>query len=159
MYATDGTHNISLNGWRAIPFCVNNSFGNPVPCAMAFATSENSDVLALMVRLVNKNCKEHDVQSPFDQEYDPSHVDPRDQLPEDPLEANYICAPEWRPFVDSMLRGATRYDLLPDDDDRPTFMSDGGTAFGTFAQQFNLRHTLCKQHLSAHNHLGSTSIP
>jgi hypothetical protein len=107
MYTTDGTHGVSVNNWRAIPFCVVNSLKNPFPVAMAFCTSENAAVLAFMAREIHQKCKEHNVQSPFgDDDFDPSTMNRvQPPLPDaDVLDEKFICMPEWRAFVHSLIR-------------------------------------------------------
>ncbi len=161
MYGSDGTHGISLNNWRAIPLCVNNSLGTPVPVAMVFCTSENQHVLTAMIRMLNEVCTNRGMDPPFDREFGADHVHARDNLArmEDPLDEKFICAPEWRPFVHSIIEGHPNFELAPTFAVRPSFMTDGGPAFAVIAHQFDLDHVLCKMHLQALNKLGQTSKP
>jgi hypothetical protein len=161
MYTTDGTHGISVNNWRAIPFCVVNSLKNPFPVAMAFCTSENASVLAFMARQIHDQCKEHNVKSPFGQEdWDATSMN-RFQPPmpdADVLHEKFICVPEWRVFVHSLQQRQPSVELMPDTLSlRPSFITDGGPAFAAFARQFHLWHVLCKMHLSALNTVGSSN--
>jgi len=157
LYSTDGTHNISSLGWRSIPLCVHNSLGNPHAIALAFATSENSDVMALMARGVNEVCVANGVPPPFATEHDRTFVDDRDRICDDDLDENCICSREWRPFIHSVLQKKTDVLAIPPPDHRPTFLSDEGSAFKVFAKVFNLRHVWCKMHLAANNHLGTSN--
>ena len=160
MYCTDGTHGVSLNNWRAIPFCVVNSLKNPFPVAMAFCTSENAAVLAFMAREIHKKCQEHNVTSPFgDENIDPTAMNrAQPPLPDaDVLPENVICMPEWRAFIHSLMQGQANFDLIPAIVPRPSFMTDGGPAFAAFAKQFHLWHVLCKMHLSALNTVGTSN--
>ena len=134
-----------------------NSLGNPHAVAMLFCTSENSDVIILGLTRLDDHCERHDVRSPFHTKHPADHVDPRDTPVSDDLDESWICSPEWRNFVHSVLQGAAEITLIPDPDNRPTWITDQGTAFSVVARIFNLRHVLCKLHLSANNHLGSTS--
>jgi hypothetical protein len=159
MYCSDGTHGISVNNWRAIPLCVLNSLKNPHPVSMAFCTSENTAVLAIMARLVHEKCKEHNVMSPFGEDVDSEswkrHTKPLDA---DLLHEKFVCVPEWRAFVHSLLDRQPRFELIPNLQlIRPTYMTDGGGAFAAFANQFTLWHVLCKMHLSALNTVGSSN--
>jgi hypothetical protein len=160
MYTSDGTHGISVNNWRAIPFCVVNSLKNPFPVAMAFCTSENAAVLAFMAREIHQKCKEHNVQSPFgEDDFDPSAMNRvQPPLPDtDVLKETFICMPEWRAFVQSLIQGQANFELIPATLVRPSYMTDGGPAFAAFAKQFHLWHVLCKMHLSALNTVGSSN--
>lgn len=160
MYTSDGTHGISVNNWRAIPFCVVNSLKNPFPVAMAFCTSENAAVLAFMAREIHQKCKEHNVQSPFGgDDFDPSAMNRvQPPLPDtDVLKETFICMPEWRAFVHSLIQGQANFELIPATLVRPSYMTDGGPAFAAFAKQFHLWHVLCKMHLSALNTVGSSN--
>ncbi len=160
MYSTDGTHGVSVNNWRAIPFCVVNSLKNPFPVAMAFCTSENVAVLAFMAREIHKKCQEHNVKSPFGE--DDSHPTAMNRcqppLPDaDVLHEKFICMPEWRAFVHSLIQCQANFDLIPAILLRPSFLTDGGPAFAAFAKQFHLWHVLCKMHLSALNTVGPSN--
>ena len=75
----------------------------------------------------------------------------------DPLDKDIICYPPLRAFVKSVFDNDIDIQLIPDVDDRATFMSDGGPAFRNMSGVFNLHHLLCKKHLYAHDHLGSSS--
>jgi hypothetical protein len=158
MYTTDGTHGVSVNNWRAIPLCVVNSLKNPFPVAMAFATSENAAVLAFMARQIHKQCADHGITSPFSQDCDPADQMSRLQaLPNpDALDEVFICMPEWRAFVHSVMQRQADVALIPNARIRPSFMSDGGPAFAAFAKSFRLWHVLCKMHLSALNTVGGS---
>jgi len=162
MFATDGTHNMSKHGWRAIPLCVCNSLGNPHPVAMAWATAECLQVMNLVAAHITQHCLDHDFeQHPFGSICDSSVIDPGDAFLQpdwvDDLEEVYVCAPLYRKFVKSVMNGSPDTNSLPAEDLRPGFMSDGGLAFRAFGKEFNLRHVLCKQHLDANNHVGSTT--
>jgi hypothetical protein len=163
LYASDGTHNMSKYGWRAIPLCVVNSLGNPHPVGMVWATAESFSAMTLLADELSKHLQENGCVDPFSVRRDSraQHVDPRDlcyQLDwEDPLPGNFACAPPYRKFVQSVLDGAPNIAYLPQLDDRPTFLSDGGLAFRSFAECLGWRHVLCKKHLSANNSLSSTT--
>jgi hypothetical protein len=127
---------------------------------MAFCTSENAAVLAFMAREIHQKCKEHNVQSPFgDDDFDPSTMNRvQPPLPDaDVLDEKFICMPEWRAFVHSLIQRQANFELIPSILHRPSFMTDGGPAFGAFAKQFHLWHVLCKMHLSALNTVGSSN--
>ena len=157
LYTTDGTHKISYLGWRAVPICVVNSLGNPHAICMIFCTSENSDVIVHALKKVGVHCELNGVISPFSTTHPHNHADIRDLPVCDDLDESWICAPDWRNFVHSVLQGQTNCDLIPAPDSRPTWITDQGTAFMVVGNIFNLRHVLCKMHLAANNHLGSTS--
>ncbi len=160
-YSADGTHCMTQHGWRAIPLVVLNSLGNPVPIGIAWAPSENTAAMTLLCRQVAALCDRNGVDCPFLHERVPNLKDPLDFFMEadwvDPLTADIICYPPLRKFVESVLDGNPDIGLLPTDDNRPTFMSDGGLAFRFMADLFNMHHILCKKHLSANNPLGSTT--
>ena len=157
MYTTDGTHKISHLGWRAMPICVVNSLGNPHAVAMIFCTTENSDVLIYALKKLGHHCQINGVISPFSTSFPADHVDARDIPVSDNLDEAWICSPDWRNFVDSVLHGTADLDLIPDPDARSSWITDQGPAFLIVGKTFNLRHVLCKMHLDSHNHLGSTS--
>jgi hypothetical protein len=162
MFATDGTHNMSKHGWRAIPLCVCNSLGNPHPVAMAWATAECLPVMNLIASHITQHCLLNNYeQHPFGSIHLRSNVDPGDAFLQpdwvDNLDEVFVCAPMYRAFVRSIMDGCADMELLPEVDNRPGFMSDGGLAFRAFGSEYNLRHGLCKQHLDAHNHVGSTN--
>jgi hypothetical protein len=115
LYTTDGTHGISVNYWRAIPFCVVNSLKNSFPVAMAFCTSENAAVLAFMARELHKKCKEHNIHSPFGKEdRDLTTINRVCVLPEaDVLQENIICMPKWRAFVHSFTQCQANFEMIP----------------------------------------------
>jgi hypothetical protein len=157
LYTTDGTHKISNLGWRAIPICVVNSLGNPHAACMIFCTSENSDVMIRALKKLAEHCDQNGVTSPFSTTYSHDHVDSRDLPVCDELDESWICSPAWRNFIHSVLQGHPNFDLIPAPDLRSTWITDQGTAFMVVGRMFNLRHVLCKMHLAANNHLGSTS--
>ena len=163
LYTSDGTHNMSKYGWRAIPLCVVNSLGNPHPVGMVWATAESFSAMTLLADELSKHLQENGCVDPFSVRRDSraQHVDPRDLCYqpdwEDPLAAQYACAPPYRKFVQSVLDGAPNIAYLPQLDDRPTFLSDGGLAFRSFAECLGWHHVLCKKHLSANNSLSSTT--
>jgi hypothetical protein len=163
LYACDGTHNMSKYGWRAIPLCVVNSLGNPHPVAMVWATSECVSAMMLLADHLSKHLQENGCIDPFSVRRDSrkGSVDPRDLCYQpdwdDPLPCQYACAPAYRLFVKSVLDGQPILAHLPQLDDRPCFISDGGLAFRTFSDCLGWRHVLCKKHLSANNSLSSTT--
>ncbi len=160
-YSADGTHCMSVHGWRAIPLCVLNSLGNPVAIAIAWAPTENAAVMTLLCRKVAAQCQQHGVPCPFEHEHPKGFRDPRDlhMQPDwvDPLSKDIICYPPLRAFVKSVFAKEPDKKLIPDEDNRATFMSDGGPAFRNMADVFNVHHLLCKKHLYALDQLGSTA--
>ncbi len=157
LFTTDGTHKLSRLGWRAIPICIVNSLGNPHAVCMAFCTSENSDVIVNVLSRLDDHCKKNGVLSPFCTIHPHNHVDVRDLPVTDDLDESWICSPEWRNFVHSVLQSNADVTLIPNPDVRTTWITDQGPAFLVVGRIFNLRHVLCKMHLSANNSLGSTS--
>jgi hypothetical protein len=163
LYASDGTHNMSKYGWRAIPLCVVNSLGNPHPVGMIWATAECLSAMIVLADHISQHLRENGCPNPFNARRDSrvQQVDPRDLCYqadwEDPLPAHYACAPPYRLFVKSVLDGQPDFALLPLLDDRPSFISDGGNAFRSFSDCLGWRHVLCKKHLSANNSLTSTT--
>jgi hypothetical protein len=159
-YSADGTHCMSVHGWRAIPLCVLNSLGSPVAIAIAWAPSENAAVMTLLCKQVAVQCQKYGVPCPFEHEHPKSFRDHRDlhMKPDwvDPLDKDIICYPPLRAFVKSVFDNDIDIQLIPDVDDRATFMSDGGPAFRNMSDVFNLHHLLCKKHLYALDHLGNT---
>ena len=159
-YSADGTHCMSIHGWRAIPLCVLNSLGNPVAIGIAWAPTENAGVMTLLCRQIAIQCQKYGVRCPFEHERPKGYCDSRDlyMAPDwvDPLAKDIICFPPLRVFVKSVFDNAPDTGLIPDVDDRATFMTDGGPAFRNLSDLFNLHHLLCKKHLYALNHLGST---
>ncbi len=142
--------------------CVVNSLGNPHPVAMVWATAESFFAMTLLADELSRHLQENGCTSdPFSVRLHAQHVDPRDLCYqpdwEDPLPGNYACAPPYRLFVKSVLDGEPNNAYLPQLDDRPTFLSDGGLAFRSFAECLGWRHVLCKKHLSANNSLSSTT--
>jgi hypothetical protein len=160
-YSADGTHCMSVHGWRAIPLCVLNSLGSPVSVGIAWAPTENAGVMTLLCKQVAIQCQSYGVPCPFEHEHPKSFRDTRDlyMSPDwvDPLSKDIICYPPLRDFVKSVFEHAPDTELIPEVDNRPTFMSDGGLAFRNMADVFNLHHVLCKKHLYALDHLGSTA--
>ncbi len=160
-YSADGTHCMSVHGWRAIPLCVLNSLGDPVALGIAWAPTENTGVMSLLCRQIADHCRKNGVRCPFEQERPKGSCDSRDiyMSPDwvDPLAKDIICFPPLRAFVQSVFSNAADTGLIPEVDNRPTFMSDGGLAFRNLSDMFNLHHLLCKKHLFALDHLGSTS--
>jgi hypothetical protein len=157
LFTTDGTHNLSRLGWRAIPICIVNSLGNPHAVCMAFCTSENSDVIVNVLTRLNDHCEKNGVLSPFRTIHPHNYVDARDLPLTDDLDESWICSPEWRNFVNSVLKGNANVALIPIPDLRTTWITDQGPAFLVVGRVFNLRHVLCKMHVAANNSLGSTS--
>jgi hypothetical protein len=163
LYATDGTHNMSKYGWRAIPLCVVNSLGNPHPVGMIWATSECHSAMILLADHLSQHLQENGCVDPFSLRRDSRspHVDPRDLCYrpdwEDPLPSNYACAPPYRLFVNSVLTEQPILADLPPLDERPTLISDGGLAFRSFSECLGWRQVLCKKHLSANNSISSTT--
>ncbi len=160
-YSADGTHCMSVHGWRAIPLCVLNSLGNPVAIGIAWAPTENTGVMSLLCRQIAVQCQKNGVRCPFEHECPKSFCDSRDlyMAPDwvDPLAKDIICFPPLRAFVKSVFDKAPDTGLIPEVDNRSTFMTDGGPAFRNLSDLFNLHHLLCKKHLYALDHLGSTS--
>ena len=160
-YTADGTHCMSKHGWRAIPWCVLNSLGNPVPIGMAWAPSENANAMILLCRHVAEHCKVHGIKCPFEHEHPQDFKDSRDLYMAadwvDLLDDDIICFPPLRNFVHSALLGIPDRCKIPPVDDRATACTDGGPAFRIVADLFNMHHLLCKKHLYANNHLGSTT--
>ena len=162
LYATDGTHNMSKYGWRALPLCIVNSLGNPHPIGMIWATAESLAPMILLADHLSQHLQENGCVDPFSTRKDrrEQHVDPRDLCYEpdwdDPLPCEYCCAPIYRAFVKSLLDGTPNLDFLPLPDPRPILISDGGLAFRSFAECLGWRQVLCKKHLSANNSLTST---
>ena len=160
-YAADGTHCMSVHGWRAIPLCVLNSLGSPVAIGIAWAPTENAGVMTLLCRQVVVQCAKYGVPCLFQHECPKGFSDPRDlhMAPDwkDPLPQDIICFPPLRTFVNSVFQNAHDNGLMPVVDDRATFMTDGGPAFRNLSELFDLHHLLCKKHLYAHDHLQSTS--
>jgi hypothetical protein len=153
MLTTDGTHGFSVNNWRAIPLCVVNSLGSPIPVAMAFCTSESTAILSIMMRQVHQECLDNGVKSPFSEKSgDPENCEETT----DPLDEQFICPPEWRHFLHGVLEKDTNFELMPDFDvpKRASFVTDGAPAFAAVARKFDLEHVLCKMHLSSHNTVG-----
>lgn len=160
-FALDGTHCMSEHGWRAIPLCVLNSLGNPIPIGIVWAPTENATVMILLCRQIAIHCETNGVDCPFKHEYPKNHQDSRDlwKSPDwhDPLENNdVICFPPLRHFVKSVLDGNPRELKIPEVDGRANVISDGGSAFRLMADVFNINHLLCKKHLSANNPLTSS---
>jgi hypothetical protein len=161
MVTTDGTHGFSVNNWRAVPFCVVNSLGSPIPVAMAFCTSENTAVLTIMIRHIHNICLENGVKSPFSEQVadltipEPPVIESNEGI-SDPLHERFICPPEFRIFLHGVLANETNFQTMPDVNvsKRASFVSDGAPAFAAIAHLFNLEHILCKMHLSAHNTVG-----
>jgi hypothetical protein len=160
-YSADGTHCMSVHGWRAIPLCVLNSLGSPVAIAIAWAPTENVAAMTLLCRQVAAQCQRNGVRCPFEHECPPNFRDSRDlyMAPDwvDPLQKDIICFPPLRAFVKSVFDTSPNTGLIPEVDDRATFMTDGGPAFRNLSDLFNLHHVLCKKHLYALDHLGSSS--
>jgi hypothetical protein len=152
---------MSIHGWRAIPLCVLNSLGNPVAIGIAWAPTENTGVMTLLCRQIAVQCQKYGVPCPFEQERPKGFSDPRDLHMAadwvDPLSNDIICFPPLRAFAKSVLESAPDTSLIPEVDDRATFMSDGGLAFRNLSDLFYLHHLLCKKHLYALDHLGSTA--
>jgi hypothetical protein len=63
-YSADGTHCMSIHGWRAIPLCVLNSLGNPVAIGIAWAPTENAGVMTDCMALgaLNSGCAKFSAQ-------------------------------------------------------------------------------------------------
>ncbi len=160
-YGADGTHCMSVHGWRAIPLCVLNSLGSPVTVGIAWAPTENAGAMTLLCRQVAHQCEKYGVICPFQHEHPKGFRDSRDlyMAPDwqDPLPKDIICFPPWRAFVNAVFQNLPVFGLIPEVDDRATFMTDGGPAFRNLSDVFNMHHLLCKKHLYAHDHLGSSS--
>ncbi len=159
MLTTDGTHGFSVNNWRAIPLCVVNSLGSPIPVAMAFCTSENTAVLSIMMRQVHQVCIDNGVKSPFSEKTDSTapSVSESSEESTDPLDENFICPPEWRTFLHGVLAKETDFGMMPDVNvpKQATYFTDGAPAFAAVSHNFDLDHILCKMHLSAHDTVGN----
>jgi hypothetical protein len=159
MLTTDGTHGFSVNNWRAIPLCVVNSLGSPIPVAMAFCTSENTAVLSIMMRQVHQVCIDNGVKSPFSEKTDSTAptVSESSEESTDPLDENFICPPEWRTFLHGVLAKETDFGMMPDVNvpKQATYFTDGAPAFAAVSHNFDLDHILCKMHLSAHDTVGN----
>ena len=159
-YAVDGTHCMTEHGWRAIPLCVLNSLGNPIPIGIVWAPTENAAALTLLCRQIAIHCERNGVQCPFQHERSRGTLDPRDlwKAPDwvDSLPSiDVICYPPLRDFVKSVLDSIPDIQKIPAVDDRATLISDGGLAFRLMADLFNLHHLLCKKHLSANSPFSS----
>jgi hypothetical protein len=163
-FAIDGTHCMTQHGWRAIPLCVLNSLGNPIPIGIVWAPTENLASLTLLCRQIAIHCKQHGVDCPFKEERQKDSQDPRDLWKAadwvDPLvieSIDVICFPPLRNFVKSVLDGIPDLQKIPAPDSRATFMSDGGPAFRSMGDLFNVIHLLCKKHLAANSPITSST--
>jgi hypothetical protein len=164
LLGADGTHGISTYGWRAIPFSIMNSLDNPHPVMVVLATSENADIMCHATCLLHRHLVAHAVDyPPFAREVlqtpqVPTSDDAAHNLP-DLLHEDYICPPEWRAFVHSVLQNLENHELpivqmpSPNTMKAPTLLVDGGTGFDLYARRYALPKAECKLHLDSHNHI------
>jgi hypothetical protein len=159
LFGTDGTHGISHYGWRAMPFYTMNSLDNPHPVMVVMATSENADIMCYGIRLLHRHLAARAVDYPlFAGEVSPESAAP--PSPHDPLHEDYICPPEWRPFVHAVIQNAAHPGSVDDVQmpslnaaAEPPLLVDGGTGLDLFARRFALPKVECKLHLDSHNHI------
>jgi len=163
LFGTDGTHGISHFGWRAMPFYTMNSLDNPHPVMVVMATSENADIMCYGIRLLHRHLAARAVDyPPFAAEVSPESAAPPSNgaAPHDLLHEDYICPPEWRPFVHAVIQNAARPGSVDEVQmpslnaaPEPPLLVDGGTGLDLFARRFALPKVECKLHLDSHNHI------
>ena len=159
LFGADGTHGMSLYGWKAIPFAPMNSLDNPHPVMVILATSENAEIVCHGTSLLHSHLVAHAVNyPPFAAE-----VPQAPQLPalnDDSLHEDYICPPEWRNFVNAVLQNAATPGSVevvqmpsPNANAPPPLLVDGGTGLDLYARRYALPKVECKIHLDSHNHI------